>query len=240
MRRATSACSQGASSAGQPARCAPVPRANRTRATESAARHRTWRAYIEPMQASAWLGPSARCRPPGRCAVCRSWAPQPVCQECIARFAPRRRAAFAAAAHAVAVAQCGACLGDPPPRTLHRRLRLCVPWDRLITDPSSMAGWNWPRCAAPARRRAAQDRCAAAMAGPGALARRGWPTRRSGHGNWRDASRDGWAAEPAHLLDRRSPARTGRTGAGAATEESRAPSSPGRGAASRCRASMWQ
>jgi ComF family protein len=87
--------------------------------------------YIEPMQAS-----SGRTRPPGQCAVCRGWDTQPVCADCVARFAPALpRCRRCGLRLAVAAPMCGACLADPPP------FDACVvgcdyafPWDRLIAD----------------------------------------------------------------------------------------------------------
>ena len=87
--------------------------------------------YIEAMQAS-----SGHARAPGQCAVCRSWDTQPVCADCVSRFAPVvprcRRCGLRLAA---AAPMCGACLADPPP------FDACVvgcdyafPWDRLIAD----------------------------------------------------------------------------------------------------------
>ena len=77
-----------------------------------------------------------RLRPPGQCAVCRSWHMQPVCADCVARFAPAvPRCRRCGLRTAVALPACGACLADPPP------FDACIvgcdyafPWDRLIAD----------------------------------------------------------------------------------------------------------
>lgn len=55
---------------------------------------------------------------PGRCAVCRQWPADPVCETCIARFAqPRPRCLGCALPVPEGVGRCGACLGTPPPLT---------------------------------------------------------------------------------------------------------------------------
>ena len=53
---------------------------------------------------------------PSRCAICRQWPAEPVCEACIARFAqPRPRCLTCALPVAAGVLRCGACLKDPPP-----------------------------------------------------------------------------------------------------------------------------
>ncbi len=77
-----------------------------------------------------------RLRPAGQCAVCRSWDAQPLCADCVARFAPAvPRCQRCGLRLAAASPMCGACLADPPP------FDACVvgcdyafPWDRLIAD----------------------------------------------------------------------------------------------------------
>lgn len=55
---------------------------------------------------------------PGRCAICRQWPADPVCSDCIARFAqPRLRCTRCALPVPDGVKHCGACLRHPPPLT---------------------------------------------------------------------------------------------------------------------------
>ena len=83
---------------------------------------------------------------PSRCAICRHWPAQPVCEACIARFAqPRPRCASCALPVPDGVGRCGACLKNPPP--LHRCL--CAvdyswPWKGLVArfKYQEQAGWD--------------------------------------------------------------------------------------------------
>ena len=53
---------------------------------------------------------------PSRCAICRQWPAEPVCEACIARFAqPRPRCLACALPVAAGVLRCGACLQNSPP-----------------------------------------------------------------------------------------------------------------------------
>ena len=55
-------------------------------------------------------------RLPSRCAVCGSWPSRPVCEACVARFAPPApRCIGCALPVPEGVAQCGECLLHPPP-----------------------------------------------------------------------------------------------------------------------------
>lgn len=69
------------------------------------------------------------------CAVCHSWAGQPLCGECRARFAPDvPRCAGCGLRMASPVLRCGACIAHPLP--FDRVVCACdyaFPWDRLVT-----------------------------------------------------------------------------------------------------------
>jgi ComF family protein len=77
-----------------------------------------------------------RLRPAGQCVVCRLWDRQPLCGDCVARFAPEApRCARCGLRVALPVPACGACLANPPP------FDACIvgvdyafPWDRLIAN----------------------------------------------------------------------------------------------------------
>jgi ComF family protein len=73
-------------------------------------------------------------RPPGLCAVCRSWGVQRVCAECLARWAaPAHRCARCALAVPPGTSVCGACLIHPPPYThAVAAFDYAFPWDGLI------------------------------------------------------------------------------------------------------------
>ena len=80
------------------------------------------------------MGP--RLRPLGQCAVCRSWDVQAVCNSCVTRFAPELpRCRRCGLRTGTPVAQCGACLADPPPfDACSVGCDYGFPWDRLIAD----------------------------------------------------------------------------------------------------------
>jgi ComF family protein len=72
----------------------------------------------------------------GQCLVCRSWDRQPVCSDCVARFAPAvprcRRCGLRVGR---AASLCGSCLAAPPPfDTCSVGCDYAFPWDRLIAD----------------------------------------------------------------------------------------------------------
>lgn len=53
---------------------------------------------------------------PSQCAVCRAWPSRPVCDACVGRFAqPQPRCLRCALPVPAGVAECGACLKNPPP-----------------------------------------------------------------------------------------------------------------------------
>jgi len=95
--------------------------------------------YIDPMgRLGHWLHKawsSARGMSlPSRCAICRQWPAEPVCESCITRFAhPTPRCLTCALPVPEGVQRCGACLKDPPP------LARCLcavdyawPWRHLV------------------------------------------------------------------------------------------------------------
>lgn len=73
---------------------------------------------------------------PSRCAACGAWPSQPVCDACVGRFATRTpRCRRCALPVPPGVAECGACLRDPPP--LDRccaAVRYGYPWSGLVAD----------------------------------------------------------------------------------------------------------
>ena len=83
---------------------------------------------------------------PSRCAICRQWPAQPVCEVCIARFAqPRPRCQTCALPVPEGVLRCGTCLKVAPP--LYRCL--CAvdygwPWKGLVArfKYQAQAGWD--------------------------------------------------------------------------------------------------
>lgn len=72
---------------------------------------------------------------PSQCAVCRTWPARPVCDACVARFAPPMvRCRTCALPLPDGAAQCGDCLRHPPP--LDACLAACA------------YAWPWPDCIA--------------------------------------------------------------------------------------------
>lgn len=71
---------------------------------------------------------------PSRCEVCRAWPAQPVCEDCVARFAqPQPRCRRCALPVPAGVAECGACLKNPPPLdACHAAVTYAYPWAGLI------------------------------------------------------------------------------------------------------------
>jgi ComF family protein len=73
---------------------------------------------------------------PSQCAVCRSWPSQPLCEECVTEFAqPTPRCATCALPVLQNMAQCGACIAQPP---LFDQCLAAVPydypWSQLVVD----------------------------------------------------------------------------------------------------------
>ena len=87
-------------------------------------------------------------RLPARCAVCHRWPGEPVCEQCIARFAqPRPRCLSCALPVPGGVLRCGACLREPPP--LERCLAAvdyAWPWRALVAHLKfhDQPGWALP------------------------------------------------------------------------------------------------
>lgn len=85
---------------------------------------------------------------PARCAICRQWPADPVCEACIARFAqPRPRCLGCALPLQGGTLRCGACLQQHPP------LKVCIaavdygwPWRQLIARMKfhDQPGWASP------------------------------------------------------------------------------------------------
>lgn len=74
-------------------------------------------------------------RLPSQCAICRDWPSQPVCDACVARFAPpASRCSTCALPVPANVIRCGACLKHPPP------LDACI--------AASAYAWPWPQAIA--------------------------------------------------------------------------------------------
>jgi ComF family protein len=82
---------------------------------------------------------------PGQCAICRAWPAQPVCENCVARFAqPRRRCRRCALPVPEGVTECGHCMGAPPPLdACHAAVSYEFPWSTLIVQYkfNGQAGW---------------------------------------------------------------------------------------------------
>ncbi len=87
-------------------------------------------------------------RLPSQCAVCRAWPSRPVCDGCVARFAPPAlRCATCALPVPAGVRQCGDCLVHPP--ALDACLAACAyawPWPDCIAQFKFLgeAGWATP------------------------------------------------------------------------------------------------
>ena len=85
---------------------------------------------------------------PSRCAICRHWPAEPICETCITRFAhPIPRCLSCALPVAEGIRHCGACLLEPPP--LSRCL--CAvdydwPWRNLVARFKfhDQTGWDRP------------------------------------------------------------------------------------------------
>jgi len=87
-------------------------------------------------------------RLPSQCAVCRAWPSRPVCDACVARFAPQvTRCATCAVPVPDGVPRCGECVKHPPP--LDACLAACAyvwPWPGHIGEFKFQghAGWAAP------------------------------------------------------------------------------------------------
>ncbi len=84
---------------------------------------------------------------PSRCAICQAWPAQPVCDACVARFAPPvPRCTRCALPVPAGVACCGACVREPPV------LAQCIaavaytwPWRGLLARFKFQAQPGWDR-----------------------------------------------------------------------------------------------
>lgn len=103
---------------------------------------------------------------PGQCAVCRAWPAEPVCAGCIARFAPvRPRCRRCALTVPAGVAECGRCLGTPPPLDdCHAVVSYEFPWTALIAHYKFEGQAAWGRSFARLMRRSPQVAAALAQA----------------------------------------------------------------------------
>jgi len=87
-------------------------------------------------------------RLPSQCAVCRAWPSRPVCDACVARFAPpAARCGGCALPLPEGVTRCGDCVAHPPP--LDACLAACTyawPWPDAIAAFKfrGEAGWAAP------------------------------------------------------------------------------------------------
>lgn len=73
---------------------------------------------------------------PSQCAVCHGWPGARVCEHCVQAFAqPQQRCTTCALPVGAGIAQCGACLRQPPPldRCL-AALPYAFPWTQLLGD----------------------------------------------------------------------------------------------------------
>lgn len=101
---------------------------------------------------------------PGQCAVCRAWPAEPVCAACIARFAPARpRCRRCALPVPAGMAECGHCLGAPPPLDdCHAAVSYEFPWTALIAQYKFQGQAAW--CRSFARLMRCSPQVAAALA----------------------------------------------------------------------------
>jgi ComF family protein len=88
---------------------------------------------------------------PAQCEVCRAWPAQPVCEGCIARFAPpRHRCRLCALALPEGADICGRCAREPSPLdACHAAVSYGYPWSGLVTrfKFGGEAGWAQPLAA---------------------------------------------------------------------------------------------
>lgn len=84
-------------------------------------------------------------RVPSQCAVCRAWPSRPVCDACVARFAPPVRRCIGCAIPVVdGVSRCGDCVRHPPPLNACRAaFAYAWPWQECIGSYKfrGEAGW---------------------------------------------------------------------------------------------------
>jgi len=84
-------------------------------------------------------------RLPSQCAVCHAWPAQPVCEDCVARFAqPQPRCRTCALPVPAGVLRCGACLRSGPPLdACLAAVTYAFPWGQLITRYKFGARPGW-------------------------------------------------------------------------------------------------
>mgnify|MGYP006185751227 FL=1 len=86
---------------------------------------------------------------PGTCQVCAAWPAQPVCEDCIQRFAtPRLRCRACAAAMPDDLGLCGACLTRPDTPAVQQcvvAVDYAYPWDALIARFKFRSEPGWAR-----------------------------------------------------------------------------------------------
>ena len=82
---------------------------------------------------TAWLQRWTK-ETPSRCAVCGAWPARPLCDGCVARFAPgRHRCRLCALPLPDGVAVCGGCLREPPPLdACYAAVDYAYPWSGLV------------------------------------------------------------------------------------------------------------
>lgn len=101
-----------------------------------------------PSSGPTGLFTSLLARLPSQCAVCRAWPSRPVCDACVARFAPPvSRCSGCALRLPECVGRCGECVKSPPP--LDACLAACTyawPWPDAIAAFKfrGEAGWAGP------------------------------------------------------------------------------------------------
>ncbi|MFZ4286289.1 ComF family protein [Variovorax sp. HJSM1_2] len=71
---------------------------------------------------------------PSQCAICHAWPRDPFCSDCKARFVrPAQRCRTCALALPEGVAQCGACIREPPPlQQCLAAVDYAYPWDECL------------------------------------------------------------------------------------------------------------
>jgi ComF family protein len=109
--------------------------------------------YIDPVKLAA---PSAlapmlsriAARVPSRCSVCARWPAEPVCRECVARFAQASSSGGRCGRCALPVphgiAECGRCVKEPPPLdACFAAVAYAYPWVALVTRFKFQGDAGW-------------------------------------------------------------------------------------------------
>ncbi|MBI2772743.1 MAG: ComF family protein [Burkholderiales bacterium] len=102
-----------------------------------------------------WID-SLKAATPGQCAVCRAWPAQPLCEDCVARFAqPQPRCATCALPVPGGVARCGHCLREPPVLdSCYAAVPYAYPWSGLVAQFKFQDQPGWARALATVMRSA--------------------------------------------------------------------------------------